>query len=45
MPIANRYLYAVMKKEWGTKGYNSSTMMQASTVAAEVGEKAHLGTK
>ena len=38
--------YAVVKKEWGhIKGYKGSTMMQASTVTAAIGEKVHLGTK
>ena len=27
--IANHHLYAVVKKEWGTKGYKGSTMMLA----------------
>jgi len=27
--IENRYLYTVVKKEWGTKWYKVSTMMQA----------------
>ena len=33
---SSRHLYVVVKKEWGHKG--------ASTVAAAVGEKAHLAT-